>query len=150
MGQSYSYTVGLPHAERFEESTFEAIVAQKFVACLEAVQRPFCSSAGWRVLVMCVSAGMSEAHGCRLSKEEAITLWQSGSFWPDSLLDKDTFMELLGNVLSLEFHYQISEWEKQLIATRALGDAGQGGCAAALRGFVGFHYTVGRRHHPDA
>eukprot|EP00971_Amphidinium_carterae_P318680 6334472-Amphidinium_carterae.1 len=92
---------------------------------LQAVQRVFCNFAGWRVLVICVPAGMSEARGCRLSAEEATTLLQSGSFWPGSMLDKDTFMELLANVLSLEFYYQISEWEKQLIATGALGDAGK-------------------------
>eukprot|EP00971_Amphidinium_carterae_P046422 914028-Amphidinium_carterae.1 len=57
--------------------------------------------------------------------EEAAILLQSGSFWPGSTLDKDTFMALLANVLSLEFPYQISEWEKQLVATGALGDAGE-------------------------
>eukprot|EP00971_Amphidinium_carterae_P189442 3760522-Amphidinium_carterae.1 len=34
-------------------------------------------------------------------------------------------MELLANLLSLEFPYQIAEWEKQLVATGALGDAGE-------------------------
>eukprot|EP00971_Amphidinium_carterae_P145719 2887847-Amphidinium_carterae.1 len=65
---------------------------------------------------------MSKGRGCRLSAEEAIILRESGSFWPGSMLDKDTFMELLTNVLSLAFPYQISEWEKQLIASGALHD----------------------------
>eukprot|EP00971_Amphidinium_carterae_P170695 3382915-Amphidinium_carterae.1 len=68
---------------------------------------------------------MSEGQRCRLSAEEASILWSSGSFWPGSMLDKDTFMELLATVLSLEFPYQISEWEKQLIASGALDDAGK-------------------------
>eukprot|EP00971_Amphidinium_carterae_P108034 2138748-Amphidinium_carterae.1 len=67
---------------------------------------------------------MSEGCGCRLSAEEAAILWQSGSFWPDSVLDKDTFMELLTNVLSLEFP-PISEWEKQLVASGAQCDDGK-------------------------
>eukprot|EP00971_Amphidinium_carterae_P202276 4013510-Amphidinium_carterae.1 len=62
---------------------------------------------------------------CRLSAEEATILLSSGSFWPGSTLDKDTFMELLAIILSLEFHYQISDWEKQLIATGALDNAGK-------------------------
>eukprot|EP00971_Amphidinium_carterae_P104138 2062443-Amphidinium_carterae.2 len=34
-------------------------------------------------------------------------------------------MDMLANVLSLEFPYQISEWEEQLLATGALGDDGK-------------------------
>eukprot|EP00971_Amphidinium_carterae_P093828 1856609-Amphidinium_carterae.1 len=34
-------------------------------------------------------------------------------------------MELLANSLSLEFPHQISEWEKQLVASGALGDDGK-------------------------
>eukprot|EP00971_Amphidinium_carterae_P001403 28078-Amphidinium_carterae.1 len=68
---------------------------------------------------------MSEVRGCRLSAEDAGTLRECGSFWPGAMLDKDTFMDLLVNVLNLEYHYQISEWEKQLVATGALDDAGK-------------------------
>eukprot|EP00971_Amphidinium_carterae_P113597 2250927-Amphidinium_carterae.1 len=68
---------------------------------------------------------MSEGRGCRLSEKEAVISWQSGFFWPGSMLDKDTFMELLASVLSLEFLYQRSVWEKQLIASGALHDDGK-------------------------
>eukprot|EP00971_Amphidinium_carterae_P274384 5445131-Amphidinium_carterae.1 len=68
---------------------------------------------------------MSEAHGCRLNAEDAIILKGCGSFWPGAMLDKDTFLELLTNLLSLDFKNQISEWEKHLIATGALGKDGQ-------------------------
>eukprot|EP00971_Amphidinium_carterae_P189905 3769666-Amphidinium_carterae.1 len=71
------------------------------------------------------SAGMSERRGCRLSVDEGALLCQSGSFWPGSMLDKETFMELLANVLSLEFPYERYEWEKHLVATGALSDAGK-------------------------
>eukprot|EP00971_Amphidinium_carterae_P297802 5916918-Amphidinium_carterae.1 len=68
---------------------------------------------------------MSEGRGCsRLSETEAIILRESGSFWPGSMLDKDTFMELLASVLNSDW-YQRPEWEKQLVATGALGDAGK-------------------------
>eukprot|EP00971_Amphidinium_carterae_P189992 3771512-Amphidinium_carterae.1 len=79
----------------------------------------------FHVLVICVPASMSDGRGCRLSAKEAVILQFSGSFWPDSMLDKDTFMVLLANILSLEFPYQISEWEEQLKASGALGDAGK-------------------------
>eukprot|EP00971_Amphidinium_carterae_P301611 5992324-Amphidinium_carterae.1 len=68
---------------------------------------------------------MSKRCGCRLSVEEAAVLCESASFWPGSMLEKDTFMELLANILSLEFQSQIDEWEKQLVAAEALGDGGK-------------------------
>eukprot|EP00971_Amphidinium_carterae_P052882 1041500-Amphidinium_carterae.1 len=68
---------------------------------------------------------MSEARGCRLSAEDADTLRECGSLWPGAMLDKDTFMELLANLLGYDFKHQISEWEKQLIATGALGNDGK-------------------------
>eukprot|EP00971_Amphidinium_carterae_P096794 1915947-Amphidinium_carterae.1 len=102
-----------------------AVCAQAPVSVPRAVQRAFSSRKLALACDFCVSARMSEWHGCRLSEVEATILRESGSFWPGSVLDKDTFMDLLASVLSLEFHYQISEWEKQLIASGALGDAGK-------------------------
>eukprot|EP00971_Amphidinium_carterae_P089732 1776701-Amphidinium_carterae.1 len=105
----------------------EAFVAQTFVSCrkfTQAVKRTLCSIARWSVLVICVLPAMNEAHGCRFSETETEILLESSWFWPDSLLDKDTFMELLIAVLSLEFP-PISEWEKQLIASGALNDDGK-------------------------
>eukprot|EP00971_Amphidinium_carterae_P213422 4235450-Amphidinium_carterae.2 len=63
---------------------------------------------------------MSEGRGFRLSDAEATILQSSGSFWPGSTLDKETFMELLANILSLEFHYQISEWESNSLQPELL------------------------------
>eukprot|EP00971_Amphidinium_carterae_P166524 3300384-Amphidinium_carterae.1 len=84
----------------------------------------FYSDTSWSVLVICASPDMRKGRGCVLSAEEAAVLCESASCWPGSMLGKDTFMELLGNILSLEY-WQISEWEKQLVATKALGDAGK-------------------------
>eukprot|EP00971_Amphidinium_carterae_P174119 3451384-Amphidinium_carterae.1 len=103
---------------------FVAVYVQTPVSVRQAVQSTFSSVARWRVFVLCVLVRMSEGRGCSLSEMEATILRESGSFWPGSMLDKDTFMQLLANILSLEFQYQIMEWEKQLVATGALGDAG--------------------------
>eukprot|EP00971_Amphidinium_carterae_P160848 3189133-Amphidinium_carterae.1 len=53
-----------------------------------------------------------QAH-CRGSSHIAVKWF----LLPGSMLDKDTFMELLANILSLEAQKQISECEKQLVAT---------------------------------
>eukprot|EP00971_Amphidinium_carterae_P340358 6478662-Amphidinium_carterae.1 len=84
----------------------------------------FYGDASLSVLAICASPGMRKGRGCILSAEEAAVLCESASCWPGSMLGKDTFMELLANILSLEY-WQTSEWEKQLVATKALGDAGK-------------------------
>eukprot|EP00971_Amphidinium_carterae_P234838 4659892-Amphidinium_carterae.1 len=103
---------------------FVAVYVQTPVLVRQAVQSTFCNVASWRVLVICVSVSMREGRKCRLNETEATILRESGSFWPGSMLDKDTFMELLASVLNLDW-YQRPEWEKRLVAIEALGDAGK-------------------------
>eukprot|EP00971_Amphidinium_carterae_P249188 4946262-Amphidinium_carterae.1 len=54
-----------------------------------------------------------------LTHEETAILWQCGSFWPDSMVDKSSFVKMLFHVLNLEAQpdSETERWEQELTAS---------------------------------
>eukprot|EP00971_Amphidinium_carterae_P311745 6196177-Amphidinium_carterae.1 len=73
-----------------------------------------------------------------LTHAEAYLLLHSGSFWPDLMVDKSSFMKMLLHVLNVEAHYQpdieTERWEQELTASGACNASG----VLDVRHFVAF------------
>eukprot|EP00971_Amphidinium_carterae_P058404 1155511-Amphidinium_carterae.1 len=56
-----------------------------------------------------------------LTHEEASLLLQGGLFWPDSMVDKGSFMKMLAKALNVEAQQDIQNerWEEELNASGA-------------------------------
>eukprot|EP00971_Amphidinium_carterae_P079298 1568945-Amphidinium_carterae.1 len=55
-----------------------------------------------RLLVSCTQTMSRIGQGFRLNSKEASLLWHCASFWPDSMVDKSSFMKMLTHVLNVE------------------------------------------------
>eukprot|EP00971_Amphidinium_carterae_P053826 1060083-Amphidinium_carterae.1 len=64
---------------------------------------------------------MSSSGQRSLGHEEASLLLQCGSFWPDSMVDKSSFMKMLLHVLNVEAEMDnhTARWEEILTASAA-------------------------------
>eukprot|EP00971_Amphidinium_carterae_P160164 3174938-Amphidinium_carterae.1 len=71
-----------------------------------------------------------------LTYEQASLLWQCGSFWPDSMVDKSSFMKMLAHVLNVEAQPDIrmERWEEELTASGACNASG----VVDVKNFVAF------------
>eukprot|EP00971_Amphidinium_carterae_P315729 6275983-Amphidinium_carterae.2 len=71
-----------------------------------------------------------------LTHEEASLLLQCGCFWPDSMVDKSSFMKMLLHVLDVEEQpdIQTERWEEELTASGACDASG----VVDLKHFVAF------------
>eukprot|EP00971_Amphidinium_carterae_P288965 5737837-Amphidinium_carterae.1 len=69
---------------------------------------------------------MSRVARCSLAHEEASLLLQCGSFWPNSMVDKVSFMQMLASILNVEAQpdIQIERWEGELLASCACNASG--------------------------
>eukprot|EP00971_Amphidinium_carterae_P244866 4861663-Amphidinium_carterae.1 len=69
---------------------------------------------------------MSRIDRRSLTHDEAATLWQCGSFWSDSMVDKSSFMKMLLHVLNVETQPNIEteRWEQELTASGACNASG--------------------------
>eukprot|EP00971_Amphidinium_carterae_P196209 3892955-Amphidinium_carterae.1 len=69
---------------------------------------------------------MSRIDRCSLTHAEASLLLQCGSFWPDSMVDKSSFVKMLFNVLHAEAqpNIQTERWEEELTASGACDASG--------------------------
>eukprot|EP00971_Amphidinium_carterae_P014991 296157-Amphidinium_carterae.1 len=56
-----------------------------------------------------------------LTHDEASLLLECGSFWPDSMVDKSSFLKMLLHVLNVEAgtDHQIARWEEELTVSGA-------------------------------
>eukprot|EP00971_Amphidinium_carterae_P165406 3279007-Amphidinium_carterae.1 len=58
-------------------------------------------------------------------EDDASLLLECGSLWPDSMVDKSSFMQMLAHALNVETHDTISEcWEERLTASGACNASG--------------------------
>eukprot|EP00971_Amphidinium_carterae_P220256 4372658-Amphidinium_carterae.1 len=75
---------------------------------------------------LCELHTMSRIGQRPLTHEETSVLLQCGSFWPDSMVDKVAFLEMLLHVLNVEAgtDYQIARWEEELTASGACNASG--------------------------
>eukprot|EP00971_Amphidinium_carterae_P101461 2008299-Amphidinium_carterae.1 len=68
---------------------------------------------------------MSSIDRCFLTHDDASLLLECGSFWPDSMVDKSSFMEMLAHAMNVEAPYIQSErWEEELTASGACNVSG--------------------------
>eukprot|EP00971_Amphidinium_carterae_P269332 5343029-Amphidinium_carterae.1 len=84
---------------------------------------------------------MSRIDRCSLTHGEAFLLLQCGSFWPDSMVDKSSFMKMLFHVMNVEAQpdIQTERWEEELIASGACDASG----VVDVRHFVSFSQEEG-------
>eukprot|EP00971_Amphidinium_carterae_P291656 5789972-Amphidinium_carterae.1 len=69
---------------------------------------------------------MSRVDRRSLTHHEASLLLQCGSFWPDSMVDKRSFVKMLLHVLNVETQpdIQTERWEEELTASGACNASG--------------------------
>eukprot|EP00971_Amphidinium_carterae_P090248 1786672-Amphidinium_carterae.1 len=68
---------------------------------------------------------MSSIDRRSLTNDDAALLLECGSFWPDSMVDKNSFMQMLVHALSVETHdIQNEHWEEELTASGACNASG--------------------------
>eukprot|EP00971_Amphidinium_carterae_P191599 3802037-Amphidinium_carterae.1 len=63
---------------------------------------------------------MSSIDECSLTHDDASLLLECGSFWPDSMVDKGSFLKMFAHALKVEAHdIQSEPWEEKLTASGA-------------------------------
>eukprot|EP00971_Amphidinium_carterae_P340194 6478403-Amphidinium_carterae.1 len=68
---------------------------------------------------------MSSIERRTLTDDDASLLLECGSFWPDSMVAKSSFMQMLVHALNVETHDIHSErWEEELTASGACNASG--------------------------
>eukprot|EP00971_Amphidinium_carterae_P252377 5010509-Amphidinium_carterae.1 len=69
---------------------------------------------------------MSRIGQSSLTQDEEALLLQCGSFWPDSMVDKSSFMKMLAHTLNVgtQPDIQTQRWEEELTASGACNASG--------------------------
>eukprot|EP00971_Amphidinium_carterae_P173499 3439280-Amphidinium_carterae.1 len=68
---------------------------------------------------------MSSIDRRSLTDDDASLLLECGSFWPDLMVDKSSFMNMLVHALNVEAHdIQSERWEEALTASGACNASG--------------------------
>eukprot|EP00971_Amphidinium_carterae_P218790 4342916-Amphidinium_carterae.1 len=68
---------------------------------------------------------MSSIDRRSLTHDDAFLLLECGSFWPDSMVDKSSFMRMLVHAVKVEAHdIQSERWEEELTASGACNASG--------------------------
>eukprot|EP00971_Amphidinium_carterae_P242845 4821836-Amphidinium_carterae.1 len=68
---------------------------------------------------------MSSIDRCSLTDDDVSLLLECGSFWPDSMVDKKSFMQMLVHAMHVEApDIQSERWEVELTASGACNASG--------------------------
>eukprot|EP00971_Amphidinium_carterae_P314762 6256892-Amphidinium_carterae.1 len=68
---------------------------------------------------------MSRIDRCTLTHDDASLLLQCGSFWPDSMVERSSFMQMLAHAMNVEApDIQSERWEEELAASGACNASG--------------------------
>eukprot|EP00971_Amphidinium_carterae_P055023 1084169-Amphidinium_carterae.1 len=68
---------------------------------------------------------MSSIDRRSFTHDDASLLLECGSFWPDSMVDRSSFMQMLAHALNVESHgIQNKRWEEELTASGACNASG--------------------------
>eukprot|EP00971_Amphidinium_carterae_P113788 2254647-Amphidinium_carterae.1 len=68
---------------------------------------------------------MSSIDRRSLTRDDASLLLEGGSYWPDSMVDKSSFVKMLVHVLNVETNdIQSERWEEELTASGACNASG--------------------------